>query len=84
MQASLLARNSSVSMNVMSNNTAVTVGDTTAGSTEDALTTTVILTTAFDSATSNTASIDSMRIHSSIATTPLLYTTDKLSATTQL
>jgi hypothetical protein len=84
MQASLLAKNSSVSMNLMSNNTAVTVGDTTVASTEDALTTTVILTTAFDSATSNTASIDSMRIHSSIATTPLLYTTDKLSATTQL
>jgi hypothetical protein len=81
MPASLLANNSSVSMDLMSNNTTVTVGDTTAASTEDASTTPAILTTAFDSATSNTASIDSLIIHSSIATTPLLYATDKLSAT---
>ena len=81
MQASLLAKNSSISMDLMSNNTAVTVGDTTAASTEDASTTPAILTTAFDSATSNTASIDSLIIHSSIATTPLLYATDNLSAT---
>jgi 2-hydroxy-3-keto-5-methylthiopentenyl-1-phosphate phosphatase len=81
MQASLLAKNSSVSMDLMSNNTAVTVDDTTAASTEDASTTPAILTTAFDSATSNTASVDSLIIHSSIATTPLFYATDKLSAT---
>ena len=81
MQASLLAKNSSVSMDLISNNTAVTVDDTTAASTEDASTTTAIFTTAFDSATSNTASIDSMIIHSFIATTPLCYATDKLSAT---
>jgi hypothetical protein len=81
MPASLLAKNSSVSMDLMSNNTTVTVGDTTAASTEDASTTTAILKTTFDSATSNTASIDSLIIHSSIATTPLFYATDKLSAT---
>ena len=81
MQASLLARNSSVSMYLMSNNTAAAVGNATAASTENASTTTAISTTAFDSATSNTASIDSLIIHSSIATTPLFYATDKLSAT---
>ena len=81
MQASLLGRNSSVSIDLMSNNTAVAVGETTAASTEDASTTTAILTTAFDNATSNIASIDSLIIHSSIAATPLFYATDKLSAT---
>ena len=68
-------------MDLMSNTTAVTVGNTTAASIEDASTTTYILTTAFDSAASNTASIDSLIIHSYIATTPLFYTTDKLSPT---
>jgi hypothetical protein len=72
MPASLLAKNSSVSLDLMSNNTTVKVDDTTTASTEDASTTT---------ATSNTASIDSLIIHSSIATTPLFYATDKLSAT---
>jgi hypothetical protein len=65
----------------MSNTTVVTVGDTTAASTEDASTTTVILTTQFDRAASNTASIDSLIIDSYIATTPLCYATDKMSAT---
>jgi len=81
MQGWLLATNSSVSMDLMNNNTADTVGDTTAASTEGASTTTGILITVFDSATGNTASIDSLIIHSSIVTTPLFYTTDKLSAT---
>ena len=81
MQASLLAKNLSVSMHLMKNNTAVIVGDMTAASTEVASTTTaIILTTAFDSATSNTAYIDSLIIHSSIETTPLFYASDKLSA----
>ena len=48
---------------------------------EGASTTTGILTTVFYSATGNTASIDSLIIHSSSVTTPLFYTTDKLSAT---
>ena len=81
MQASLLTTNSSVSMDLMSNNTAVTVSDTTAASIEGASTTTGMLATAFDSATSNTGSINSLIIHSSIVTTPLFYVTDKLSAT---
>ena len=80
MQASLLTTNSSVSMDLMSNNTAITVSDTTAASIEDASTTTGILATAFDSATSNSGSINNLIIHSSIVTTPLFYTTDKLSA----
>jgi hypothetical protein len=41
-------------MDLMSTNTAVTVSDTTAASIEGASTTTGILATAFDSATSNT------------------------------
>jgi hypothetical protein len=81
MQASLLAKSSSVSMDLMRNNTAVTVSDTTAASIEGASTSTGILATVFDSATSNTGSINSLIIHSSIETTPLFYTTDKLSAT---
>jgi hypothetical protein len=81
MQASLLAKNSSISMDLMSDNTAVKVSDTTAASTEDASTTTGILATAFDSATINTGSINSLIIHSFILTTPLFYATDKLSAT---
>jgi hypothetical protein len=81
MQASLLTTDLSVSMDLMSTNTAVTVSDTTAASIEGASTTTGILTTAFDSATSNTGSINSLIIHSSIVTTPLFYATDKLSAT---
>ena len=68
-------------MDLMSDNTAVTVGDTTATSTEDASTTTAILATAFDTTTSNTTSIGSLIIYSSIAKTPLFYATDKLSAT---
>jgi hypothetical protein len=68
-------------MDLMSTNTAVTVSDTTAASIEGASTTTGILATAFDSATSNTGSINSLIIHSSIVTTPLFYATDKLSAT---
>ena len=68
-------------MDLMNNNTAITVNDTTAASTKGASTTFGILTTVFDSATDNTASIDSLIIHSSIITTPLFYTTDKLSAT---
>jgi hypothetical protein len=68
-------------MDLMTSNTTVTVGDTTAASIEDASTTTAILKTTFDSATSNTASINSLIIHSYIATTPLFYATDKLSAT---
>ena len=63
MQASLLTTNSSVSMDLLSNNTAVTVSDTTAASIEGASTTTGILATAFDSATSNTGSINSLIIH---------------------
>ena len=81
MQTSLLTTNSSVSMDLMSTNTAVTVSDTTAASIEGASTTTGILATAFDSATSNTGSINSLIIHSYIVTTPLFYATDKLSAT---
>ena len=81
MQASLLTMNSSVSMYLMSNKTAMTVSDENAASLEDASTTTGILTTAFDSATSNSVSINSVITHSSIVTTPVLYTTDKLSAT---
>ena len=76
MQASLIGKNSSVSIYLMNNNTADTVGDTTAASTEGALTTTV-----FDSATCNTASIDSLIIHSSIVTTPVFHTTDNMSVT---
>ena len=81
MQTSLLAKNSSVSMDLMSNNTAVTVSDTTAGSFESASITAGISTTAFDSATSNIGFINSLITHSSIVTTPLFYTTDKFSAT---
>jgi hypothetical protein len=58
MQASLLATNSSDSMDLMSNNTAMTVSDTNAASLEDASTTTSILTNAFDSATNNIGSIN--------------------------
>jgi hypothetical protein len=81
MQASLPATNSSVSMDLLSNNTAMTVSDTNAAALEDALTTTSILTNAFDSATSNIGSINSLITHSSIVKPPLFYTTDKLSAT---
>jgi uncharacterized protein YgbK (DUF1537 family) len=81
MQTSLLAKYSSVSMDLMSNNTAVTVSDKFAGSFESASTTAAILTTVFDSATSNIGSINSLITHSSIVTTALFYTTDKLSAT---
>ena len=81
MQALLLTTNSSVSMDLISNHTAMTVSDTNAASLEDASTTTSILTTAFDSATINIGSINSLITHSSIVTTPLCYTTDKLSAT---
>jgi hypothetical protein len=49
-------------MDLMSNNTAVTVSDTTAASIEDASTTTGILAPAFDSATNNTRSINSLSI----------------------
>ena len=72
MPASLLTTNSSVSMDLLSNNTAVTVSDTTAASIEGASTTTGILATAFDSATSNTGSINSLIIHSSIVTAPFV------------
>jgi hypothetical protein len=68
-------------MDLLSNNTTVTVSDTTAASIEGASTTTGILATAFDSATSNTGSINSLIIHSSIVTAPLFYATDKLSTT---
>jgi hypothetical protein len=50
MQTSLLAKNSSVSIDLMSNNTAVTVSDKTAESLESASTTAGILTTALNSA----------------------------------
>ena len=76
MQASLFTTNSSVSMDLISNTTAVTVIDTNAASLEDASTATGILTTAVDSATSNIGSINSLITHSSIVTTPLFYTTD--------
>jgi hypothetical protein len=68
-------------MDLISTNIAMTVSDTNAASLEDASTTTGILTTAFDSATSNIISINSLITHSSIVTTPLFYTTDPLSAT---
>jgi hypothetical protein len=68
-------------MDLLGNNTAMTVSDTTAASIEGASKTTGILATAFDSATSNTGSINGLIIHSSIVTTPLFYDTDKLSAT---
>ena len=68
-------------MDLMSNNTAVTVSDNTAGSFESASTTAGNSATAFDSATSNIGSINSLTTHSSIVTSPLLYTTDKCSAT---
>jgi hypothetical protein len=76
MQTSLLAKNSTVSMDLMGNNNAVTVSDKTAGSFESASTTADTLATAFDSATSNIGSINSRITHSSIVATPLLYTTD--------
>jgi hypothetical protein len=81
MQTSLLANNSSISMNLMSNNTVVTVSDKTAGSFDSASTTAGILTTAFDSATSNIGSISSLLTHSTIAATPSFDTTAKLSST---
>lgn len=81
MQASLLTTNSSVSMDLISNSTAMTFNYTNAASSEDASTTTGILTTAFDSATSNIGSINSLITHGSIETIPLFHTTDKLSVT---
>jgi hypothetical protein len=63
MQASLPATNSSVSIDLLSNNTAMTVSDTNAAALDDALTTTSILTNAFDSATSNIGSINSLITH---------------------
>jgi hypothetical protein len=68
-------------MDLLSNNTTVTVSDTTAAAIEGASKTTGILATAFDSAISNTGTINSLIIHSSIVTAPLFYATDKLSAT---
>jgi hypothetical protein len=68
-------------MDLMSNNTAVTVSDNTAGPFESASITAGISADAFDSATSNIGSINSLITHSSIVTSPLFYTTDKFSAT---
>ena len=81
MQTSLLAKHSSFSMDLMSNNSDVTVSDKTARIFQSASTTAGILTTAFDSATRNIGFINSLTTHSSIVTTPLFDTTDKLSAT---